>query len=64
MNLLDAVIVLPENLFYGTGIPACILIFKKNRKRKEVLFIDASDDGNNEKGGNHNILREHDIKKL
>ena len=46
MNLLDAVIGLPANLFYGTGIPACILVFKKNRARRDVLFIDASGDGN------------------
>ncbi|MCL5058010.1 MAG: type I restriction-modification system subunit M [Actinobacteria bacterium] len=48
-NLLDAVIGLPANLFYGTGIPACILVFKKNRNRDDVLFIDASgkdEDGN------------------
>lgn len=41
-NLLDAVIGLPENLFYGTSIPACILIFKRNRTMKDILFIDAS----------------------
>jgi type I restriction enzyme M protein len=41
-NLLDAVIGLPANLFYGTSIPACILVFKKNRNRDDVLFIDAS----------------------
>lgn len=41
-NLLDAVIGLPENLFYGTSIPACILVFKKNRSNTDVLFIDAS----------------------
>ena len=41
-NLLDAVIGLPENLFYGTSIPACILVFKKNRTNTDVLFIDAS----------------------
>lgn len=64
MNLLDAVIGLPENLFYGTGIPACILIFKKNRKRSEVLFVDSSGDGNYEKGKNQNILRTQDIEKI
>jgi type I restriction enzyme M protein len=47
-NLLDAVIGLPANLFYGTGIPACILVFKKNRNRNEVLFVDAS--GKDENG--------------
>jgi len=41
-NLLDAVIGLPENLFYGTSIPACILVFKKGRKNTDVCFIDAS----------------------
>lgn len=63
-NLLDAVIGLPANLFYGTGIPACILIFKKNRTRRDVLFIDASGDGNFEKGKNQNILRDCDIQKI
>ncbi|MEW6183580.1 MAG: type I restriction-modification system subunit M [Bacillota bacterium] len=47
-NLLDAVIGLPANLFYGTSIPACILVFKKNRNRNDVLFIDAS--GKDENG--------------
>jgi type I restriction enzyme M protein len=41
-NLLDAVIGLPEKLFFGTGIPAAILLFKKGRSTKDVLFIDAS----------------------
>ncbi|MEH7114595.1 type I restriction-modification system subunit M [Neobacillus niacini] len=64
MNLLDAVIGLPENLFFGTNIPTCIMVFKKDRKRKEVLFIDASGDGNYEKGKNQNKLREQDIQKI
>lgn len=63
-NLLDAVIGLPENLFYGTGIPACILVFKKNRTTRDVLFIDASGEGNYEKGKNQNILRDCDIEKI
>jgi type I restriction enzyme M protein len=63
-NLLDAVIGLPANLFFGAGIPACILIFKKNRKNKKVFFIDASGEGNYEKGKNQNILRPEDIKKI
>lgn len=63
-NLLDAVIGLPANLFYGTGIPACILIFKKNRTTRNVLFIDASGEGNYEKGKNQNILRNCDIEKI
>lgn len=63
-NLLDAVIGLPANLFYGTGIPACILVFKKNRPTTDVLFIDASGEGNFEKGKNQNILRDCDIQKI
>lgn len=64
MNLLDAVIGLPANLFYGTGIPACILVFKKNRVHHDVLFIDASGEGNYEKGKNQNILRDSDITRI
>lgn len=41
-NYLDTVIGLPANLFYGTSIPTCILVFKKNRPNKDILFIDAS----------------------
>jgi len=63
-NLLDAVIGLPANLFYGTSIPACILIFKKNRTKRDVLFIDASGEGNYEKGKNQNILRPGDINRI
>lgn len=64
MNLLDAVIGLPANLFFGTGIPACIMVFKQNRDRKDVLFIDASGDGNYEKGKKQNKLREEDIQRI
>jgi len=64
LNLLDAVIGLPESLFYGTGIPACIMIFKKSRTRKDVLFLDASGEGNYKKGKNQNRLREEDIEKI
>lgn len=65
-NLLDAVIGLPANLFFGTSIPACILIFKKNRPNKDIIFIDASREYG--KGKNQNYLREdeenNDIKKI
>lgn len=64
MNLLDAVIGLPANLFYGTSIPACILVFKKNRSYRDVLFIDASGEGNFEKEKNQNILRDVDIAHI
>ena len=52
---------LPENLFYATSIPACILVFKKNRSNTDVLFIDASkkdEEGNPRyiKAGNQNAL--------
>jgi len=63
-NLLDAVIGLPANLFFGAGIPACILIFKKNRTSKNIFFIDASGEDNYEKGKNQNILRQQDIDKI
>ncbi len=64
-NLLNAVIGLPPNLFYGTGIPATILIFDKGRtkkKNKDVLFIDASREF--EDGTNQNRLRPQDIEKI
>ena len=62
---IDAVIGLPANLFYGAGIPACILIFRKDRGTNEkVLFIDASGDGHYEKGKNQNILRDEDVQKI
>ncbi len=64
MNFLDAVIGLPENLFYGTNIPACIMVFKKNRTTQDVLFIDASGEGNYEKDKNQNKLRKKDIEKI
>ena len=41
-NLLDAIIGLPSNLFFGTGIPAAILLFRKDRTNTDVLFVDAS----------------------
>ena len=64
LNKLDAVIGLPANLFYGTGIPACVLVFKKGRTNDDVFFIDASGEDNYEKGKNQNILRDSDIAKI
>lgn len=62
-NYLDAVIGLPANLFFGTSIPASILVFKKCRENPEnVLFIDASK--HFEKGKNQNRLRPSDIDKI
>lgn len=42
-KLLDTVVGLPENLFYGTNIPTAILVFRKQKKNNDVVFIDASD---------------------
>lgn len=62
-NLLDAVIGLPANLFFGTGIPAAILIFDKAKgENKDILFIDASKDFGPAK--NQNILRDQDIERI
>jgi len=72
-NLLDTVIGLPEKLFFGTGIPAAILIFRKDKKSRhsgagqnpvnnDVLFIDASREY--QQGKNQNSLSEEHIKKI
>jgi type I restriction enzyme M protein len=64
-DLLEAVIGLPANLFYGTGIPACILILNRNKapeRKGHVLFIDASRDY--QEGKNQNVLRDQDIDKI
>jgi type I restriction enzyme M protein len=61
-NLLDTVIGLPEKLFYGTGIPAAILIFKKQKKDNNVLFIDASHEYKD--GKNQNFLTDEHLKKV
>ena len=62
-NLLEAVIWLPANLFFGTGIPAAILIFNRWKKdNTNVLFIDASQSYETSK--NQNKLRPEDITKI
>ena len=61
-NALDTVIGLPEKLFYGTGIPAAILIFKKRKTDDKVLFIDASRDFVS--GKNQNQLSDDHIDKI
>jgi len=70
-NLLEAVIGLPEKVFYGTGIPVAMLIFNKGRssweeakreRDKNVLFIDASREY--EDGTKQNRLREEDIARI
>ena len=62
MGAIEAVIGLPANIFYGTSIPTVVLILKKNRASRDVLFIDASNDF--EKQKNQNALREEDIRKI
>ena len=62
-NYLDTVIGLPSNIFFGTSIPTCILVFKKCRREDEsVLFIDASSEF--EKDRNQNRLRDSDVEKI
>jgi type I restriction enzyme M protein len=62
-NYLDAVIGLPANIFYGTSIPTCILVFKKCKEDPDhILFIDASKEF--EKVKNQNMLREEHIDKI
>ena len=65
-NLLDAVIGLPSNLFTNTSIPVCILVFKKNRANKDVLFIDAQKDfvKNKNKNKNKNIMTAEQVEKV
>ena len=63
-GILEAVIGLPSNLFYGTGIPACVLVINKHgaAKRRDVLFINA--DREFKEGKNQNSLRAEDIEKI
>ncbi len=61
-NVLDAVIGLPSNLFFGTSIPATVLVFKKCRTDDDIFFIDASKEF--DKGKNQNILTDDNIQKI
>lgn len=61
-NYLDAVIGLPANLFFGTSIPTCILVFKKCKTYDDVFFIDASKEF--ESGKNQNRLTDENIEKI
>jgi len=64
-DLLEAVVGLPAGLFYGTGIPACLLIINKNKaveRKGKVLFINSELEF--EEGKNQNKLREQDIAKI
>ena len=62
-NFLDGVIGLPANVFYGTSIPTCILVFKKCRENPEdIFFIDASN--HFEKVKTQNVLRDEDVERI
>jgi len=64
-DFIEAVVGLPSNLFYGTGIPACLLIFNRNKEEKRkgnVLFIAAETEF--QEGKNQNTLRYEDITKI
>lgn len=61
-NYLEAIVGLPANLFFGTGIPAAILLFNKGKETKDVLFIDASHEFLD--GKNQNKLRPKDIERI
>jgi type I restriction enzyme M protein len=61
-NVLDAVIGMPANLFYGTSIPTVVLVFDKSRINHDILFIDASKDF--EKGKNQNNLTDENVQKI
>jgi type I restriction enzyme M protein len=64
-DLIEAIISLPQHLFYGTGIPACILVINKQKKKDtkgKILFINA--DAEYGEGRNQNFLRPEDIEKI
>ena len=61
-NYIDAIISLPANIFFGTGIATIIMVLKKNRLDTDVLLIDASK--NFEKSGKNNRLRASDIRRI
>ena len=63
-DYIDAIIGLPANLFYSTGIPVCIIVLKKCRKNDKILFINASSEEHYEKGKRQNYLREKDVEKI
>ncbi|MCO6413238.1 MAG: N-6 DNA methylase [Thiogranum sp.] len=61
-NLLDAVVTLPEKMFYWTSIPTVLLIFKANKTDNDILFIDASREYR--RGKNQNQLTDENIAKI
>ena len=63
-DYIDAIIGLPANLFYSTGIPVCIIVLKKCRKNDKILFINASSEEHYEKGKRQNYLRSEDVDDI
>ena len=63
-DYIDAIIGLPANLFYSTGIPVCIIVLKKCRKNDKILFINASSEEHYEKGKRQNYLRPEDVDAI
>lgn len=61
-NKIDAIIGLPANIFFGTGIPTIVMVLKQKRENDDILIIDASKGFVKE--GKNNKLRESDIKKI
>ena len=61
-NLIDTIIGLPANLFFGTSIPTIIMVLKRNKKDRNILFIDASNEYKKDK--NKNVLTEDNIDKI
>lgn len=61
-NLIDCIIQLPTNLFFGTDIATCIMVLKKGKKTNDILFIDASKEF--EKVTNNNRLSDNNIKNI
>ena len=62
LNHIDAIIGLPANIFFGTGIPTIIMVLKQKRDNTDVLIVDASKGF--AKAGKNNILRACDIKRI
>lgn len=63
-DYIDAIIGLPANLFYSTGIPVCVIVLKKCRKSDKIFFINASSEEHYEKGKRQNFLRETDVNEI
>lgn len=61
-NRVDAIVQLPQNLFYGTSISTCIMVMKKNKKDNKIVFIDASEEFKKET--NKNRLDDNNIKTI